>query len=78
MRVALAVSSPVAAFAFGDKRLCFQERIAGFFFGKEFVAYEGLDGGGGKEMEAAGLIEESAGAEDVKVRMVTGGPPTVC
>ena len=56
----------------------------GFVFGEEFVGDEGLDeavaeefgegleglcGGGGEKVEGAGLIEESAGAENVKVRV---------
>jgi len=60
------------------------EEITGFLFGEELVGDKGLDeavaeefgegveglcGCGGKEMEAAGLIEESAGGEDVKVRV---------
>ena len=60
------------------------EEIAGFFPGEKLVAdkgcdeavaekfgegVEGMGGGGGEEMEAACLIEESAGAEDVDVRM---------
>ena len=60
------------------------EEVAGFVFGEEFVGDEGLDetvaeefgegleglcGGGGEKMERAGLIEESAGAENVKVRV---------
>ena len=60
------------------------EEVAGFLFGEEFVIDEGLDeavaeelgegverlcGGGGEKMEGAGLIEESAGAENVKVRV---------
>ena len=60
------------------------EEVAGFLFGEEFVIDEGQDeavaeefgegverlcGGGGEKMEGAGLIEESAGAENVKVRV---------
>jgi len=60
------------------------EKIAGFFPGEELVAdkscdeavaeefgegLEGMGGWSGEEMEAAGLIEESAGAEDVDVWM---------
>ena len=60
------------------------EEVAGFLFGEEFICDEGLDeavaeefgegverlcGGGGEKMEGAGLIEESAGAENVKVRV---------
>ena len=60
------------------------EEVAGFLFGEEFVGDEGLDeavaeelgegveglcGGCGEEVEESGLIEEPAGAEDVKVRV---------
>ena len=60
------------------------EEVAGFLFGEEFVADEGLDealaeefgervegfgGGRGEEVEAALAIEESTGGEDVKVRV---------
>jgi hypothetical protein len=60
------------------------EEIAGFFLGEEFVAdegcdepvaeeftecFEGLGGGSGEEVEAAGLIEESAGGTNVKMRV---------
>ena len=60
------------------------EKVTGFPFGEEFVGDKGLDeavakefgegikglcGGGREEVEAAGLIEESAGAEDVKMGM---------
>lgn len=60
------------------------EEVAGFLLGEEIVADEGLDeavteefgegveglsGRGGKEVEEAGLIEESAGAENVSMRV---------
>jgi hypothetical protein len=60
------------------------EKVTGFLFGEEFAGDKGLDevvaeefgegveglcGGSGEKMEESGLVEESAGAENVKIRV---------